>query len=223
MKRFYFALTNKCNRTCRYCSCFSRPDRNTFLPFDVIKNYIDGEPNDFEIQLEGGEPLLHPDFYNIIEYSLNTNRCKRIILTTNFAVVTDIDMFINQLNFDNLTKFSLKPSINHELYNDDPDLFEKMKILKSIISLFPKFELIFNVRLDKTEKDSIILKNLEKNNLKENSNIFYYQRYGYASNNENFDLPFIIDNPVDFHLISPDGKDFGMDLIARSEHMKLLL
>jgi MoaA/NifB/PqqE/SkfB family radical SAM enzyme len=192
------------------------------LSFETIKKYIDFEKNEFEIQLEGGEPLLHPDFYDIIEYSLNTDRCERVILTSNFVEVNYVDVFLNKLNYDNLKKFSLKPSINYELYKEDENFFEKMKSIKDVIVNYPKFDLRFNVRLDKTKKDSIILENLEKYGLKKNSNIFYYQRYGFASNNSKFELPFVIENPVDFHLISPDGEDFGMNLIARSEHMKNL-
>ena len=221
-KRFYFALTNCCNRTCKYCSCYSRPGKNTFLPFEKIKEYIDsvGDNCDFEIQLEGGEPLLHPDFYNIIEYAVNTGKCDAVILTSNFVLVNDVEEFFDKINVKNLNRFLIKPSINFELYEDG--FFEKMKTIRDLIKSYPKFDLKFNVRLDKTENDDFILENLERFHLVEDSNIFYYQRYGYAKNNESFDLPFIISNPVDFHLISPDGIDFGMDLISRSNHMEKL-
>ena len=223
MKRFYFALTNKCNRTCKYCSCFSRPNKTTFLSFDIIKNYIDSVDCEFEIQLEGGEPLLHPEFFDIIEYSVNTGRCSKVILTSNFALVDNIASFFYRLNLKQLKNFLVKPSINYELYTEESDFFSKMKSIKDTLKDYPKFELKFNVRLDKSEDDEVILKNLEEFGLTEDSSVFYYQRYGYAADNEDFDLPFIITEHVDFNLISPDGKDFGMDLIARSEHMKGLI
>jgi hypothetical protein len=84
----------------------------------------------------------------------------------------------------------------------------------------PNLTVLFNVRLDKTEDDEMIKDTLDELGLTAHSNIFYYQRYGYAKDVEKFDLPFIIPNPVDFYLISPDGTNFGTDLIARSEHMK---
>ena len=222
MKRFYFALTNNCNRSCKYCSCFSRPDKGTFLTFEIIKDYIDSTDSEFQIQLEGGEPLLHPDFHQIIEYAVNTGRCDKVILTSNFAIVDDVDTFFHYLNFDGLKSFLVKPSINYDLYKEDPNFFIKMKDIKDTLVEYPKFELKFNVRLDKTRDDNIVLYGLREYNLMEDSNIFHYQRYGYASNNLDFDLPFVITDHVDFNLISPDGKDFGMDLIARSEHMKTL-
>ena len=88
MKKFYFALTNKCNRTCKFCSCFSRPNKTTFLSFDVVKEYIDSYDKEFEIQLEGGEPTLHENFFDIIQYAINTGRCARVVLTSNFATQT---------------------------------------------------------------------------------------------------------------------------------------
>ena len=80
-----------------------------------------------------------------------------------------------------------------------------------------------NVRLRKNDTDDqYIIDLLEKHHLKDISSIYFYQRYGYAEDETDYDLPFIIENPVDFHLYSPDGKNFGTDLIARSEHMKKL-
>ena len=223
MKRFYFALTNKCNRRCKWCSCFSRPHKTTFLEFDIIKSYIDSAESAFEIQLEGGEPLLHPNFFDIIKYAVDKGNCNKVILTTNFALVTDIREFLDKINLPNLNGFLLKPSINYDLYKEGgDDYFSKLASIKDIIKDYPKFELKYNVRLDKSEEDEPILKGIKEYNMDSDCNIFNYQRYGYASKNEDFDLPFIIDNPVDFYLISPDGENFGTDLIARSEHMRIM-
>ena len=90
-----------------------------------------------------------------------------------------------------------------------------------LISLnIPNLTITFNVRLDKTKNDDIIKNKLDIYWLTKYSNIFYYRRYGFAKHNIYFDPPFIIENPVDFYLISPDGKNFNKDMIERSEHMK---
>lgn len=54
------------------------------------------------------------------------------------------------------------------------------------------------------------------------SNVFAYQRYGKATDMA-LELPFVVDNPVDFHLIAPDGRDFGTDLMARAQYMQTMV
>lgn len=224
MKRFYFALTNDCTRSCMYCSCFSRPGKKTYMDFDVYKKYIDSTDETIEVQFEGGEPLIHPRFYDMVQYAVNTGRCDKVIITTNSSEIpyNREESWMEFISINTNIQFILKPSINYDLYSHDNCLFLKMSNILKISKDIPNLTVLFNVRLDKTENDDYIKDVLNGLGLTEHSNIFYYQRYGYAKNVEKFDLPFIISNPVDFYLISPDGIDFGTDLIARSEHMKNL-
>jgi molybdenum cofactor biosynthesis enzyme MoaA len=222
MKRFYFALTNDCTHSCAYCSCFSRPGKKTYMDFDVYTQYVDSTDENIEVQFEGGEPLIHPRFYDMVDYAINTNRCDKVIITTNSSEIPYtkekkwMKFIINNPN----TQFILKPSINYDLWTHQDNLFPKMSNILEISKNISNLTVLFNVRLDKTENDESIKKILGALKLTEHSNIFFYQRYGFAKDVEKFDLPFIIPNPVDFYLISPDGMNFGTDLIARSEHMK---
>lgn len=223
MKRYYFALTNDCNHSCEYCSCYSRPGKETYLSLSTYKTYIDSSEDRIEVQFEGGEPLLHEQFYEMIDYAINTNRCDRIIITTNsknipYTKENEWLDFIRSSSVD----FILKPSINFHLYKNQDNLFEKLSNIYVYSKTISNLDVTFNVRLDKSKNDEVILNNIDKYGLKDKSNIFYFQRYGYAKDNEKFELPFIIENPVEFYLISPDGKNFDKDLIARSEHMRSL-
>src|ERR1017187_8317525 len=83
MNRLYFSLTNKCNMTCPFCCMYSSPEKNTFLKFSEFQSWVDRWDEDFELQLEGGEPFLHPFFYLFLEYAHSTDKCKKIIISTN--------------------------------------------------------------------------------------------------------------------------------------------
>ncbi|MDP2908699.1 MAG: hypothetical protein Q8N77_02740 [Nanoarchaeota archaeon] len=236
-KRYYFAITNKCNRSCELCSCYSEPKRNTFLSLEKFKKILPEEGN-FEIQLEGGEPLLHPNLEDMIFYAQETGRCSKVTLGTNAVLLPyaysdsglDYDKSVENIkNYFSKFKpsFVIKPSINFYLIEKDKLHLDKcgaiwgaFKDLKSI----GDYSLVFNVRIRKKplseDDDQWLVDELERIKLKEISNIFFYQRYGYAKDREELEEPFIIPNPVDFYLISPDGKNWGKDLIARSEGMK---
>lgn len=194
------------------------------MDFNVYTEYVDSTDENIEVQFEGGEPLIHPRFYDMVKYAINTNRCDRVILTTNSSEIPygREKEWMKFITDNPNTQFILKPSINYDLYSHQDRLFPKMSNILEISKDIPNLTVLFNVRLDKTENDMMIKDTLDTLGLTPHSNIFYYQRYGFAKDVEKFDLPFIIPNPVDFYLISPDGVNFGTDLIARSEHMRNL-
>lgn len=226
MKRFYLAITNNCNRSCEFCSMFSRPGLQSFMSLAWIKEKLDTEKWGFEVQLEGGEPCIHPEFVSIIRYLNEHPYCIKIILTTNASTLPwkEADLIDWFKLFDK--PFVIKPSINHHLIKRDKHLFYKCQNMKKAIKYFTNGQLILNVRLRRsaeTNDDKWIVDELNKRNLLDCSNVFYIQRYGFAAEDEKYELPFVIENPLDFYLYSPDGKNFGQDLIARSEHMKKLM
>lgn len=250
MKRYYFAITNACNRSCELCSCYSTIGKSTYLSFARYKEIIT-KKDTFEVQLEGGEPLLHPNLEEMINYAQDTGRCERLILGTNGVLLPYQYNNDGQLNKQETIKaivdyfskfkpqFMLKPSINHHFIAKDKLLLDKSETIRDAfneLSNTGKYEVVFNVRRRKKaingadknkmtvceDDDQWLVDELKKRDLDIKSNIFFYQRYGFASGNIELEPPFIIANPVDFYLVSPDGKIWGTDLVARSEGMKNL-
>ncbi|HEX2926434.1 MAG TPA: radical SAM protein [Ruminiclostridium sp.] len=68
--KVYFEITRRCNLKCVYCYNNSHFDFSKELAKDKIFRLIDElyEAGTFEIRLTGGEPTLHPDFFEIIKY-----------------------------------------------------------------------------------------------------------------------------------------------------------
>ena len=234
---YYFAVTNACNRSCGPCCCFSRPGRQTYLDFEVYKDILPKKGN-FEVQLEGGEPLLHPKLDDMIFYAQETKRCNKVILGTN-GVLLPYQYLDGQLDNQNSVKaifqffikyespFLLKPSINNYLIEADPGHLDKAELIRDPLAKLKgegRYDLRFNVRRNKRpqaeDDDQWLVDEVKRRGLDEVSNIFFFQKYGFASEWEELELPFIIKNPVEFHLIDPNGKDWGTDLIARSEGMR---
>ena len=107
-KRFYFNLTNKCNVSCDFCCMSSGPNKNTFLNFNRFKEILDESDDFFELQLEGGEPFLHPNFYLFLEYANYSGRCKKIIISTNGKLLNKniqrLTDFFSYVNVDTISK-----------------------------------------------------------------------------------------------------------------------
>ena len=73
---------------------------------------------------------------------------------------------------------------------------------------------------DGTKDVFVHISAVERAGLVPNANIFFLQRYGFASEEDGWELPAPVwDN---FRLVNPDGRIFGPDLLARSEGMRQL-
>lgn len=237
MKRYYFAVTNKCNRECPLCSCYASPSKKTFLTVDVFRQTL-SENDTFEVQFEGGEPLVHPELMEMVKIARDTGRCLIIRLCTNGVLLPYKYLDSGGLDREETVKslveyflsfgtpLQVKMSINSYLIERDGKHLEKSELVRDAFEVLSKmggYSLIFNVRRNKKplsqDDDAWLVEELRRRGLDKISNIFFYQRYGRASARDELDLPFIIANPVEFYLINPDGSSHGTDLIKRAEAM----
>ena len=217
MIRLYINLTNRCNSDCPFCCMYSGKEKNTFMDFNVFKYIIDGKDDDFELQLEGGEPLLHPLMFLFMWYAYSTGRCKKIIILTNGKLLSD---YLEEvITFMNRTEIpiEIKMSLNYWLYKENPNIFKQASDLYLSTEFVDGISVVFNVRM--RHGDEWIIDLLKENKIYEHSNVFYLQSYGKMTGAE-YAKPVIVQNIDDWFVYSCDGKCFGKDLIARSEYEK---
>lgn len=95
--RLQFEITNNCNLFCRNCYKNANNKMNgTFLEINYFKEVLDALSfNLSEIGLTGGEPLLHPDFSNIVK--LARKRCSTLEINTNGLLLYKIDKSVLNL------------------------------------------------------------------------------------------------------------------------------
>jgi organic radical activating enzyme len=63
-------ITQYCPHNCNYCSS-NASDKGRHLPFEKIRDFLkNAEPFD-RINISGGEPLAHPDFWEILQLCKN--------------------------------------------------------------------------------------------------------------------------------------------------------
>lgn len=222
VQRLYFALTNNCNRACPWCSTCSSPAGSTFLSLDRYREAFPATGR-FEVQLEGGEPTVHPQFQEFVRIARQHPRVDRIVLCTNGATLPRAEDALRAWLDVFGPEFTLKLSINHYLMDRDAGLITLAQTLQRIITQSGNSRmLVINVRLRKgyENDDERIRQAIESAGLLSVSNMFHLQKYGFASNEESWDEPFLAGH--NFSMINPDGRNMGTDLIARSEAMRQL-
>lgn len=106
---FAIELTNRCNLECKYCYGNYKRSTGIFLNFDTITYLFKSmmENGVITIELTGGEPLLHPNFKEILILAL---KCfYRVNILSNGVLFTD-EIF--DIIKDNIDKVYLQISID---------------------------------------------------------------------------------------------------------------
>ena len=75
--RVFLIITRACNLSCSYCSTRSGHGRTDRMSYDFIDGLLTGLTNMgvFEVAINGGEPLVHPDFFRVIERARALGLC----------------------------------------------------------------------------------------------------------------------------------------------------
>jgi MoaA/NifB/PqqE/SkfB family radical SAM enzyme len=218
----YAALTNHCNRACPWCSTCSSPAGGTILALDAFAAALPAE-GPFEVQLEGGEPTVHPRFWDFVALARAHPRCARLVLCTNGVVLPrrpeKLAAWVARL----AEPLTVKLSFNHHLLDEDPGLPALARAMRSALHALGGDRLfVLNVRLRRgVEGDDVrVLDAVRAADLHGDANVFFLQRYGFAAGEAAWDAPFLVG--TDFRFVNPDGRVMGPDLVARSEAMRVL-
>jgi len=119
MKERTIEITNYCPNNCTYCSSNASKDGDLFLSIKQIENFLPDADYD-RINISGGEPLAHPDFYKILQL------CKSKINRTGF-----VSVYTNELDCI-MYNASLKYGIRVEANLPTLGNTEKIHVLKVI-------------------------------------------------------------------------------------------
>lgn len=135
-------ITQSCNFDCPVCFASSgTSQKHQHLDIETVQNMVNtlirSEGKVELIQISGGEPTIHPQILEILEYTRNTGRIQTIMMNTNGR------KFANNLEFcENTKKFGLngvylqfdgfKASTYKELRGNSKLLTEKFKAIENL-------------------------------------------------------------------------------------------
>jgi hypothetical protein len=220
--RVYATLTNHCNRACPWCSTCSSPRGSTWLSLERLRESLPPSGN-YELQLEGGEPTIHPEFLGFVDLARADPRCTRLVVSTNGVVIPRQPVRLAQWLARLGAPLTLKLSVNHHLLERDPGLVALAISLRlAMADAGADRLLVLNVRRRRGAPgdDQWVVDEVERAGLIEHANVFFLQRYGFASGEDDWEAPWLVGH--DFRIVNPDGRVFGPDLVARAEAMRVL-
>ncbi|MBO9594761.1 MAG: radical SAM protein [Niabella sp.] len=93
-------ITDRCNLTCPTCYAMSSPHYGRHRTVEEVERMLDiivaneGEPD--VVQISGGEPTLHPDFFKILDIA-KTKPIKHLMVNTNGIRIAKDKEFAKQL------------------------------------------------------------------------------------------------------------------------------
>src|SRR5262245_26351150 len=147
LHRVYVALTNHCNRACPWCSTWSSPAGSTRITWEQLAAGLPAH-GQYEVQLEGGEPTVHPEFWGFVELPRAEPRCRKLILCTNGVALPRRAERLREWLARLGAPLLVKLSINHHLIEHDDGLLELAAAVRDVLdSLGGEREVVYNVRL----------------------------------------------------------------------------
>ncbi len=93
-------ICDACNLKCPVCYAESGPDRQVYRPLAQVERMLDavvrseGEPD--VVQISGGEPTLHPDFFDILR-AARRRPIRHLMVNTNGLRIAESEDFVEQL------------------------------------------------------------------------------------------------------------------------------
>lgn len=186
------SLTQDCNLRCFYCHREGEDQaiENTSLELDEVKRLLEtaSELGVYKVKYSGGEPLLHPEIENIVEYS--SNLMDDVSLTTNGVLLGQKANTLSEAGLDRVN-VSLDAD-NQQTYKkitDESKLYEVKRGIKRAneVGLYPvKINMLLMKGLNDDSIEEMInlasetgsiLQIIEMTSNEEGKNRSFYQKY----------------------------------------------
>jgi radical SAM protein with 4Fe4S-binding SPASM domain len=87
--KILFEITTKCNLNCNHCDASAIPSTGHDVPTEEFLSLLERlhHHGTRDVELTGGEPLLHPDFQEIFDFCVET--FEKVVVTTNGLLIDE--------------------------------------------------------------------------------------------------------------------------------------
>ena len=146
--KLYINITNHCDVCCPFCCMKSDGKKQSFMHFDTIHKIMKDMDGQYIVQLEGGEPTTHPQFYLLMEYISTLEKVEEIVIDTNALTLDRHIDKIAEIAVRNKKRITVKLYVevykyqNIDMVSESANLvklYEQKQIANDVV-----FEMIFH-------------------------------------------------------------------------------
>ena len=156
MEISYLAITDICNYKCKNCP--NKRENKKIMKYEDLKEYIEKSSNKIQgVVLSGGEPTIHPNFFEILEF-LNSKEMYVTILSNGSTLFNP--SFVNKMKkVFNVSRLNIVMTI----YNINERIHDKGTGIKgSFRKTLQAFELLIDSNIKVALKHCISKENYKK-------------------------------------------------------------
>ena len=157
-------LGKRCNYDCSYCAETSHDNYSSHIPKERIFDFADqlekhtlNKGKKFKINITGGEPFVHPQFMDILEYLKSKDTLTQLVVCTNGSL--PLDMYERSSRFITNLTVSLHMEQADQIANETVDKILALNKIKdwflnvNLMALPGKFDMVKNIMKKFKEND----------------------------------------------------------------------
>ena len=142
-------LTDKCTMNCSHCMGDFKKENSSFMGNETLENILNNFlfKNSLLVNITGGEPTEHPNFFYILEKILESKQCSTTLITNGLwlkdkHVKKEVFKFLKRYE-----KFSVQVTNDPDFYpiHIDDINHEKIYIERRLKFLINLGKLLFNI------------------------------------------------------------------------------
>lgn len=174
---FNWSLIDECQFKCSYCYSTDFNKQNNFKKglyrksHLLVLNKLKKINFDWTIDLQGGEPTLHPDLFDIIQSLNSMDKCKEIVLATNLTKGVQYYKKLDILNSKLSIHVSYHAEYHKKIFKRICDLYNSLENIDFFVEviLYPKKQYF--------EQTLNLLENLEFHKIPFDVNLVYKNEF----------------------------------------------
>lgn len=122
------SVISACNNNCSYCFQKDYHEQGQLMPLDEVKKIVDWMHED-RVGILGGEPTLHPDIVEMMDYVVRTKQ-EGLLFTNLLTKTSIIDDLIHLPNLKWLINSNSRPELVNLFYKNLDFLKDNTRLLK---------------------------------------------------------------------------------------------
>ena len=161
---YYYNINYYCNNDCKFCFSSSTGDnKHSVSKTTIISELSKTVKQDDTVVLNGGEPTIHPEFYNILNFIIENFMCNVVVYSNGRKIDDSKIIFSSRIRF--VIPIHGDRKIHDAITQKDGSFEDKLMKIKKLYDKGYKVNIKFIISQDFIDSAFSVKEFLEENNL----------------------------------------------------------